>query len=100
MADILNGIVVGAAGGATAGFLLGILHLCAKKYTEWREKERVYSWLENNVDKDKFRFRSTRAIASYNNLPEDRVRYLCSYHKKIRRSTGEEETWTIRKNDE
>jgi len=41
-------------------------------------------------------WRSTRAIASYNNLTEDRVRYICSSDERIVLSTGEkEDRWGI-----
>ena len=49
--------------------------------------------LPNNTGE---RLRSTRAIASWNNLTEDRVRYVASIHKKIFLSTGKkEDMWTI-----
>lgn len=42
------------------------------------------------------KFRSTRAIASWNNLTEDRVQYICSIHKKIYLSTSEkEDLWSL-----
>lgn len=41
-------------------------------------------------------WRSTRTIASYNNLTEDRVRYICSSDERIVLSTGEkEDRWGI-----
>ena len=36
-------------------------------------------------------YRSTRTIASHNNLTMDRVRFLCSHDERIHLSTGEEE---------
>lgn len=67
------------------------------KLIEYHEKERVYKWLKENTSKEPDKqFRSTRAIASRNNLTEDRVRYICSIHDKIFLSTGErEDMWGI-----
>ena len=46
----------------------------------------------------KEKWRSTRTIASYNNLTEDRVRYICSSDERIVLSTGEkEDRWGINK---
>ena len=58
-------------------------------------KRRIYKWLQGNTDK--WRFRSTQAIASYNNLTKERVRYICSHHKKISLSIGEKkDMWSIK----
>lgn len=58
-------------------------------------KRRIYEWLLDNTDK--WRFRSTQAIARSMYLTEDRVRYICSHHKKIVLSTGEkEDMWGIK----
>lgn len=61
------------------------------------ESNRVYKWLkENTTDEPGQQFRSTRAIASWNNLTEDRVRYICSVDGRIFLSTGEkEDMWGI-----
>ena len=41
-------------------------------------------------------YRSTRAIASWTNLTEDRVRYICSIDDRIFLSTGErEDLWSL-----
>jgi hypothetical protein len=48
-----------------------------------------------------YRFRSTRAISSWNNFTEDRVRYLCSIDKRIYLSTGQkEDIWGIYERDD
>ena len=63
---------------------------------EWREKRRVYRWLNEVTSPcDSKKWRATRAIASFTNLPEDRVRFLCSRHPKIVLSTKEKEMWGI-----
>lgn len=56
------------------------------------KKACVYSWLRQNTqDEEGKRFRSTRAIASWNNLTEERVQYICSLHKEIYLSTRPQE---------
>jgi len=96
-AKVPEGLVIGGAGGAIAGISVWLVNLVAKKATECRHKKRVYDWLSSNTsDEDGKRYRSTRAIASYNNLTEDRVRFICSTHKSIYLSTGErEDRWGV-----
>jgi hypothetical protein len=72
MNQIWDGIIIGGAGGAIAGltvYLVGYVH---KKVVKRIEKDRVYDWLKAST-KDKIgeRYRSTRAIASWNNMTED-----------------------------
>lgn len=51
---------------------------------------------KRNIYKEQWR--STRTIASYCNVTEDRVRYICSIDKRICLSTGEkEDLWGIKK---
>lgn len=95
--SIADGIVIGAAGGAIAGVTVSLAHWLHSLVIRSRHMRRVHDWLEANVqDEDGKRHRSTRAIASYNNLTEDRVRYICSHHTKIYFSTGpEEDMWGL-----
>ncbi len=59
-------------------------------------KRRIYRWLLRTT-MGKFDWRSTRAIASENNLTEDRVRDICTHHKKIVPSIGkQEDMWGIK----
>ena len=97
MADIWDGIVIGGAGGAIAGLTVSLVHYIHRKTVEFIEMRRVYNWLKNNTsNEDGKKYRSTRAIASWNNLTEDRARYICSIHEKIYLSTGErEDLWSL-----
>jgi len=97
MSSIWDGIMIGGAGGAVAGVTVWLVQLAHSKFTESRDKERVYTWLKaNTADEDKRAFRSTRAIASWTNLTEDRVRYICSVHGQIYLSTGKEgDMWSL-----
>ena len=97
MVSIWDGIIIGAAGGAIAGLTVWLAQYTHTKTIEYRNKKRVYKWLkEYTTNEPGEQFRSTRAIASWNNLTEDRVRYICSIHDKIFLSTGEkEDMWGI-----
>lgn len=97
MADVWDGIVIGGAGGAIAGLTVVFVQYVHRKSVEGIEKRRVYKWLKANTkDEDGHRYRSTRAIASWNNLTEDRARYICSIHEKIYLSTGDkEDRWSL-----
>jgi hypothetical protein len=77
--SVLDGIIVGAAGGAIAGLMLWGVEYLHTKIVELGEKRRVYRWLKANTrNEDGNEFRSTRAIASWTNLTEERARYICS----------------------
>ena len=97
MPSIQDGIIIGGAGGAMAGITVWLFKYGHTKFIEWREKKRVYEWLKTNTSNEPGeQFRSTRAIASWNNLTEDWVRYICSISCKIFLSTGErEDMWGI-----
>ncbi|WP_236202081.1 hypothetical protein [Pseudomonas pseudonitroreducens] len=94
--DIISTSVGGGVGGAAAGIVILLVQGSFATWRNCRDSRRVYSWLLKNSDKEKEPFRSTRAIASYNNLTEDRVRFVCSHHDKIKLSTGtNEDLWSI-----
>lgn len=97
MADsVWSGIIIGSAGGGVAGLILWIVGRLNDYEIKWREERRVFKWLDEVTSPlDATKWRATRAIASYTNLPEDRVRYLCSHHPKIVLSTKEKEVWGI-----
>ena len=97
MNAIIEGIIIGSVGGAAAGLTVSLAGYCHRKAVECIEKRRVYSWLRKNTkDKDGERYRNARTIASWNNLTEDRVRYICSLHYEIYLSTGEkEDMWGV-----
>ena len=96
-ASILDGIVIGGTGGAIAGLTVWLTQLAQTRVLEKRHKRRAYRWLlANTANKAGEQFRSTRAIASWTNLTEDRVRYVCSIHPAIFLSTGaQEDMWGL-----
>lgn len=95
--NIWEGVVIGAAGGSVAGLVLWIVGRLHEYELQCRDRRRIYEWLERvTKPQDSKAWRSTRSIASYNNLTEDRVRFICSHHPKIDLSSGENEVWAIK----
>ena len=93
---VWEGIITGAAGGASAGIILASLKALHEGHPKRRDVKRVIGWLEKvSAPEGADPWRSTHAIASYTNLTEDRVRYVCSESEKIVRSSGEKETWGL-----
>lgn len=95
---IWYGIIIGGVGGAIAGVAVWLIDFFRELRTEKRHKERIYNWLYEETSKENAdKWRSTRAIASYTNLTQDRVRYICSIHEKIVLSTGtREDRWGLK----
>jgi len=97
MTTVVDGIVIGGAGGAIAGLTVWLVQYVHDKATQKFESNRVFKWLEENTTNEPGeQFRSSRAIASWNNLTQERVRHICSVDKRIFLSTGEkEDMWGI-----
>ncbi|HAW53380.1 MAG TPA: hypothetical protein DCX54_13805 [Flavobacteriales bacterium] len=97
MATINEGIVIGGAGGAIAGITVWLVQYLHGKTNDFVDGKRIYKWLQKHTsDEPGKQFRSTRAIASWNNITEDRAKYLCSINDKIFMSTGaNEDMWGI-----
>jgi len=97
MSTVVDGIVIGAAGGSIAGLTVWIVQYIHDKVVNWLDKNRIYKWMKENTEDVKGKqFRSTRTIASWNNLTEDRVRLLCSIDSRIHLNTGDkEDMWSI-----
>lgn len=102
MADIVNSIAIGGAGGAIAGVTVWLVQYIHTKTVERADKSRVYEWLDKKTGGETgYTYRSTRTIASSNNLTQDRVRFICCIHPNIRFTTvGKDDLWEIRKNGE
>lgn len=95
--DISEGIIIGAIGGGCAGLSVLIVSYLGRLWSEYCDKKQIYGWMQDKTSNiNEKRYRSTRAISSWNNLTEDRVRYICSIHPKIFLSTGEkEDMWSL-----
>jgi hypothetical protein len=99
--ELINGIISttvgGAAGGAVAGLALyGVQQAHVWLIDKWDTK-RVLGWMKENAGEyANWPYRTTRVIASHNNLTEDRVRYVCSHCPEIYMSRGmNEDLWTL-----
>ncbi|MBD3652713.1 hypothetical protein [Kangiella sp.] len=92
---VIEGIVIGASGGAIAGITVYLIQYFHQKAINFIESKRIRNWLKENTSKNQWR--STRAIASWTNLSVERVQYLCSHDPKVRLSTAEkEDMWALR----
>ena len=100
--SVIEGIVIGGVGGTFAGLAVWVIEYVRTKCVECLHRERVHTWLhENTSDTVGNEYRSTHAIASWNNLTEDRVRFICSVDPRIYLSTGpKEDRWSIYKRDD
>jgi len=89
--DVIKGIFSGIFGG------LGV-YLSKVVYDKMifsRDQNRIIDFFyKENIGKG-YEFRSTEAIASFTNLPEDRVNYVCSTSKNITRNSKEKLSWKI-----
>jgi len=96
--EILDGVIIGGAGGAIAGITVSVVNGLWEFSLREIHKRRVYDWLcRNTRDEVGKRLRSTRSIASHNNLTEDRARYICSEHRGIVLNTGDaEDMWGLK----
>lgn len=99
---IVDGIIIGSVGGALAGITTLFFKWIKNGIYVCRDKKRIYHWLkEEQKNNTELEYRSTRAIASWTNLTEDRVRYICSIHRKIRLSVGvKEDSWKLNKDSQ
>ncbi len=92
----MEGVIIGAAGGASAGIILAVIKWLSDQYLVKRDAGRVLCWLKKACSSEgSDLWRSTHAIASYNNLTLERVQYICSYSEKIVRSSKEKEMWGL-----
>lgn len=93
----LQSIVIGIAGGAGAGLTVWAVRHHHERLRVRDDKEVIHAWLlENTAPEDGKCYRTTRVIASWTNLPEDRVRYICSIDDRIHLSTGDREgVWAL-----
>ena len=95
--EVWNGIIVGGAGGASASIIFGILGWTKEQIFIHRDSYRIYKWLSDETSTESGQiWHSTHSIASYTNLTEARVVYICSINKRITRNSQEKEVWGIK----
>ena len=94
--DIISTSVGGAAGGAVAGLVLYGVQQGHQVIKDWLDTKHVLKWMKS--ESAKYDYRSTKAIASFNNLTLDRARFICSNCPEIVMSRGDiEDMWTLKK---
>ncbi|WP_439870168.1 hypothetical protein ACTACT_06580 [Pseudomonas syringae] len=101
--DLLWGNIISTScGGAAAGLVLYGIQQGHQKIKDCLDTGRVERWMHENAGKAAhYPYRSTRVIASHNNLTEDRVRFICSHSKLIFMSRGlNEDLWSMSKDIE
>ncbi len=92
---IIEGIIIGATGGSLAGVTVYLIQYLHQRTLDIVESNKIRVWFEKNTDEKLWR--STRTIASWTNLPMDRVQYLCSRDEQIKLTTGKnEDLWALR----
>ncbi len=95
--DIISTSIGGAAGGAVAGIVIMAIQGLRAMWLDCRDAGRVFRWLKETTAQSVYPWRSTRAIASYTNLTQDRVRFVCSQDERIKLSTKDDnEVWGLR----
>ena len=106
----MNAILVTVIGGVLVGSILLLAKWLPLAYREWRDKRNIYNWLSKEVSQDIQEFRcagistveyyacrNVEEISNATNLPIDRVKKVCSIHKRIvSEKNGKLEAWTTR----
>ena len=94
---LLNDIISTSFGGAAAGLALYGMQALFIALGVKRDTCQVHSWMKRERKAGRDKYRSTRAIASNNNLTEARVRFICSHDVRWRLSLGDEpDMWILR----
>ena len=80
---VWDGIIIGGAGGAIAGIVVWGIQASKEVYYKQIHKKRVYKWIkENTPTVDGKNYRTTRSIASHNNLTEIELDTFVVFIKK------------------
>lgn len=96
MNEFWKSILIGLLGGLFAGVGLWLLDWIREQWLFWRDQKRIVDFMEREKGKD-YDWRSTQVLASNNNLTLERVYYVCSYSKKIKRNELDNEVWELKK---
>jgi len=84
-------IIAGVVSGIILTLLLGIW----KVVHDAKDTNKIILFLEDSKATTDNKFRSSHAISSETNIPEDRVGKLCSLSGKIKRNANEQESWRL-----
>jgi hypothetical protein len=74
--------------GAVVGWL-------CKMFRDARDGRKIYNYLRDSAATTSYRFRSTEAISCAVKLTESRVEHLSIKHRKIKRTTGQKQSWQL-----
>lgn len=85
-------IIIGLVGGLSAGAGIWVIDRLRELYLFSRDEKRIMTFYEE-TQKEEWNFFTTHRIASEVNLTIERVNYVCSYSKKVRRNQREKEVW-------
>lgn len=85
------------ASGVAGGGLVFFVQTGLQKWADCRDSRKIHKWLVSEFAKsDKYKQRSTRAIAKAVNLAPARVDALCHSHEKIKHVLEtEEDLWSL-----
>jgi hypothetical protein len=84
-----------AAGVAIIVAIAGTLVWLFKWFQNKRDSDKIYKFLRRSAKERGWAFRTTHAISSATQIPEDRVCKLCSRDKRIRGNEKEKESWRL-----
>ncbi len=90
------------ASGVAGGGLVIAVQMGKQKWDDVRDSKKIYTWLVGEFSaSDKYKQRSTRAIAKAVNLTPERVATLCHNHQRIKHALGpEEDLWSLDGSDQ
>ena len=78
-----------------ATMIIGLIGWVWKGRRDRIDTKKILEFLVASESETSFTFRSTEAIASHTGISEHRVATLCARHAKIRRNSGEKQSWTL-----
>jgi hypothetical protein len=96
MCEYKSAIITGLCEGFSGGILVSLFAAGWSRYLYCRDRSRILSFMKKQEkEKSKWKWRTTTAIAAYTHLTQDRVRLICIQTKEIKRSSLDNEVWTL-----
>lgn len=85
------------ASGVAGGGLVIAVQMGKQKWDDFRDSKKIHNWLVSEFSRsDKYKFRSTRAIAKAVNMTPARVDALCHSHELIKHVLEtDEDLWSL-----
>ncbi len=90
------------ASGVAGGGLVIAVQMGKQRWDDLRDSKEIHKWLVSEFSKsDKYKHRSTRAIAKAVNMTPSRVDALCHMHKHIKHVLNtDEDLWSLDGSDQ